>query len=53
MNLENKTTETSVVEEVIYYYFDEKGEKFYTGNKIFAKSRAEYFGTVKVYQEKK
>lgn len=34
---------------VLYYYKDDKGVKFYTGNLIFAAARAGFFGTEDVY----
>jgi hypothetical protein len=40
---------TTVVE--IFYYFDDKGRKLYTSNEIFAKSRADYYNTQKVFVE--
>lgn len=56
MNNENINTETKtqeVEEVVLYYYFDNEGEKMCTSNLIFANSRAEYYGTENVYVEKK
>lgn len=47
------TTENLQVEQTeLYYYFNNEGEKFYTGDLRFAKSRAEFFGTDKVFVEK-
>ena len=51
INIETKTQE--VEEVVLYYYFDNEGEKMCTSNLIFANSRAEYYGTENVYVEKK
>ena len=52
MNTENKTNETTVVEDVLYYYYNNEGEKLYTGNGTFAQSRANFYETFKVYIEK-
>jgi hypothetical protein len=48
LEIENKQTE----ENVIYYYFSNNGDKFYTGDIRFAKSRAEFYETFKIYMEK-
>jgi len=39
-------------ENVIFYYFNEKGQKLYTPNDMFAKLRADELGTFEVYVEK-
>lgn len=39
-------------ENVIFYYFNEKGQKLYTSNELFAKLRADELGTNEVYVEK-
>jgi|LakMenEpi03Aug12_release.lakeMendotaPanAssembly.Ray.scaffolds.fasta_scaffold465937_1 hypothetical protein len=45
-------TEEITVEKIeIYYYFNERGLKFYTPNLGFARERANFFGTDKVYVE--
>lgn len=46
----SENTETSVVE--IFYYYNDKGQKFYTSNEIFANVRAQQLGTNKVFVEK-
>ena len=56
MNNENINTETKtqeVEEVVLYYYFNKNNEKMCTSSLIFAKSRAEYYGTDDVYVERK
>lgn len=35
----------------IFYYFDDKGRKLYTPSEIYARFRADFFGTKKVYVE--
>ena len=39
-------------ENVIFYYFNEKGQKLYTSNELFAKLRAYDLETNEVYVEK-
>ena len=46
----SENTETSVVE--IFYYYNDKGQKLYTSNEIFAMARARQLGTNKVFVEK-
>lgn len=43
----SESTETSVVE--IFYYYNDKGQKLYTSNEIFANVRAREYGTNKVF----
>jgi len=43
---------TEVVENVMYYYYGAKGEKFYTPNGEFATDQANKYGTHEVYVEK-
>lgn len=54
INLKNtfmsENTEMSVVE--IFYYYNEKGQKLYTSNELFAMARAQQCGTDKVFVEK-
>ena len=38
----SENTETSVVE--IFYYYNDKGQKLYTSNELFAMARAQQFG---------
>ena len=44
--------ETEVVENVMFYYYGAKGEKFYTPNGEFATAQANKYGTHEVYVEK-
>jgi hypothetical protein len=45
-------TEEITVEKIeIYYYFSDRGVRFYTPNLSFAHERANFFGTNKVYVE--
>lgn len=46
----SENTETSVVE--IFYYYNDKGQRLYTSNEIFANARAQQHGTDKVFVEK-
>ena len=54
INLKNtfmsENTEMSVVE--IFYYYNDKGQRLYTSNEIFAMARAQQHGTDKVFVEK-
>lgn len=46
----SESTENVVVE--IYYYYNDKNQRMYTSNPIFAESRAQYYGTNEVFVEK-
>ena len=46
----SENTEMSVVE--IFYYYNDKGQRLYTSNEIFADARAQQYGTDKVFVEK-
>ena len=46
----SENTEMSIVE--IFYYYNDKGQKLYTSNEIFAMARAQQHGTDKVFVEK-
>jgi hypothetical protein len=50
MNLTTENLQTEQNE--LYYYFSNEGDKFYTGDIRFAKSRAEFYGTDKIYVER-
>ena len=54
INLKNtfmsENTEMSIVK--IFYYYNDKGQKLYTSNEIFAMARAQQYGTDKVFVEK-
>lgn len=49
--IETMTEEITVEKIEIYYYFSDKGVRFYTPNLSFAHERANFFGTNKVYVE--
>lgn len=36
----------------IFYYYDNKGKKFYTSSEVFAVVRANFYGTINVFVEK-
>jgi hypothetical protein len=46
----SESTENVAVE--IYYYYNDKNQRLYTSNAIFAESRAQYYGTNEVFVEK-
>lgn len=46
----SESTEISVVE--FFYYYNDKGQKLHTSNKVFALARARQLGTDKVFVEK-
>jgi hypothetical protein len=46
----SENTENVAVE--IYYYFNDKNQRLYTSNAIFAESRAQYYRTDEVFVEK-
>ena len=46
----SENTEMTVVE--IFYYYNDKGQRLYTSNEIFANVRAHQHGTYKVFVEK-
>jgi hypothetical protein len=46
----SESTENVAVE--IYYYYNDKNQRLYPSNAIFAASRAQYYGTNEVFVEK-
>ena len=46
-------SENEIVENYeIFYYFDDKGRKLHTPSEIYARYRADYYGTRRVFVEK-
>jgi hypothetical protein len=44
--------ENEILDENLYYYFDENGKKYHTSNSELAQVRAKFYGTDDVYIEK-
>ena len=43
---------TEVIENIIFYYVDQNGKKYYTPSVVYAEIRADFYGTKNVYIEK-
>ena len=44
-------SEDLIITTEIFYYYDNKGKKFYTSSEVFAVVRAKFYGTIKVFIE--